>query len=163
VLATLVAEMNSMTATAKQVTCSRPRWQTRWLLVVVEFVVAVNAVGGAVWGLAGAKNVPREWLDGTPFHSYLIPNLILLVAVGGGMSIAALALVVRHRLAPEVSVAAALILVVWITAQVLIIVPDGGFSWLQPTMFAAGLVIAALGWRLRRQRQELAGGGRSQI
>jgi hypothetical protein len=155
--------MNSMTATAEQVTCSRPRWQTRWLLVVVEFVVAVNAVGGAVWGLAGAKNVPREWLDGTPFHSYVIPSVILFVAVGGGMTTAALALVVRHRLAPEISIAAALVLVVWITAQVLIIVPDGGFSWLQPTMFAAGLFMAVLGWRLRRQRQERPGGGRNQL
>jgi hypothetical protein len=129
---------------------------------VVEFVVAVNAVGGAVWGLAGAKNVPREWLDGTPFHSYVIPSVILFVAVGGGMTTAALALVVRHRLAPEVSIAAALVLVVWITAQVLIIVPNGGFSWLQPTMFAAGLFMAGLGWRLRRQRQESDGGGRNQ-
>jgi hypothetical protein len=149
--------MNGITATAQNVTRSRPEWQTRWLLVAIELVVAVNAVGGAVWGLAGAKNVPREWLDGMPFHSYLIPSLTLLVAVGGGMSMAALALVVRHRLAPEVSVAAALILVVWITAQVLIIVPDGGFSWLQPIMFAAGLFIAGLGWRLRRQRHESAG------
>jgi hypothetical protein len=154
--------MFAVTATAQHLTRSRPEWQARWLLVAVELVVAVNAVGGAVWGLAGAKNVPREWLDGTPFHSYVIPSLILLVAIGGGMSMAVLALIVR-RLAPEVSVAAALVLLVWITAQVLIIVPDGGFSWLQPTMFAAGLVIAGLGWRLRRQRQELAGGGRSQI
>jgi hypothetical protein len=130
---------------------------------VVEFVVAVNAVGGAVWGLAGAKNVPREWLDGTPFHSYVIPSVILFVAVGGGMTTAALALVVRHRLAPEISIAAGLVLVVWITAQVLIIVPDGGFSWLQPMMFAAGLFMAVLGWRLRRQRQEWPGGGRNQL
>lgn len=151
-----------MTATAQHVTRSRPEWQARWLLIAVELVIAVNAVGGAVWGLAGAKNVPRQWLEGTPFHSYVIPSLILLVAVGGGMMMAALALVVRHRLAPEVSIAAAFVLVIWITAQVLIIVPDGGFSWLQPTMFVAALFIAELGWRLRRRRQESPEGGRNQ-
>ena len=32
----------------------------------------------------------------------------------------------------------------------MIIVPHGGFSWLQPTMFAAGLLVAVLGRRLRR-------------
>ena len=109
-------------------TSSRPQWRASWLLVAVELVVAINAFGGAVWGLAGAKNVPREWLEGTPFHSYVIPSLILLVAVGGGMTAAALTLIVRNRLAPEVSIAAAFVLLVWITAQVLIIVPDGGFS-----------------------------------
>lgn len=137
--------MIDLTATAQEVSRLRPAWRTRWLVVAGELVIAINAVGGAVWGLAGAKDVPREWLDGTPFHSYLIPSLILLVAVGGGMSMAALALVVRHRIAPEMTIAAALVLVAWIAAQVVIIVPDGGFSWLQPTMFAAGLLIAGLG------------------
>ena len=121
------------------------------MVVVIEVVVAVNAVGGAVYGLAGANNVPREWLDGTPFDSYVIPSLILLVGVGGGMSVAALALLTRLRYAAELSVAAGVILVGWIGTQVLIIVPDGGFSWLQPTMFAAGLLVAALGWRLRHE------------
>ena len=127
-----------------------PAQTIRWLLVLIESVIAVNAVGGAVWGLAGAKNVPREWLEGTPFDSYVIPSLILLVGVGGGMTVAVLALLVRRRHAPELTIAAGLVLVGWIAAQVMIIVPRGGFSWLQPTMFAAGLLVAVLGWRLRR-------------
>jgi hypothetical protein len=146
-----------MTTTAHRVTVSSPARSTRWLLVGVEAVIAVNAVGGAIWGLSGAKNVPRQWLEGTPFDSYLIPSLVLLVGVGGGMTLAAVALLARHRFAPEITVAAGAILVGWITTQVLIIVPDGGFSWLQPIMFAAGLFIAGLGWRLRRQRHESAG------
>jgi hypothetical protein len=121
----------------------------RWLLLVVELVVAVNAVGGAIWGLAGAENVPRGWLEGTPFDSYVVPSLILLVAIGGGMGAAALALFVRHRLAAELAVAAGLILIGWITVQVLMIVPNGGFSWLQPAMLAAGALLAAVGWQLR--------------
>jgi len=124
--------------------------QIRWPLVLIELVIAVNALGGAVWGLAGAENVPREWLEGTPFDSYLIPSLILLVGVGGGMTVAAVALLTRRCYAPELTIAAGLVLVGWIATQVMIIVPHGGFSWLQPTMFAAGLFVAALGWRLRR-------------
>jgi hypothetical protein len=33
----------------------------RHVLIAVELVVAANAYGGAWWGFAGAKNVPREW------------------------------------------------------------------------------------------------------
>ena len=123
----------------------------RWLLFTIEATVAVNAVGGAIWGLDGARNVPREWLDGTPFDSYVVPSLILLIAIGGGMGTAAATLLARRRRAAEFSIAAGLILIGWITVQLLMIAP-GGVSWLQPTMLATGLLVAALGWRLRRVR-----------
>jgi hypothetical protein len=123
-----------------------------WLLLSLETGIALNAVGGAIYGLAGADEIPREWLAGTPFDSYTIPSLILLVAVGGGMSLAALALLAGRRLAPELAVGAGLILCAWITAQVVVIVPDGGFSWLQPAMFAAGVLVMRLAERLRHQR-----------
>jgi hypothetical protein len=145
----VAAGASYMTTTAREHLLSQAK-RSRWLLVFIEFGIAVNAVGGAVWGLAGAKNVPREWLEGTPFDSYVIPSLILLVGVGGGMTVAAVALLTRRRYAAEVTIAAGLVLVGWIATQVTIIVPNGGFSWLQPTMFAAGLLVAAFGWRLRR-------------
>jgi hypothetical protein len=148
-----------VTTTAHRVALSPSTRKTRWLLIAVELAIAVNAYGGAWWGLAGAENVPREWLDGTPFDSYVIPSLILLVGVGGGMTAAAAALLSRYREAAEVSMAAGFILVVWIAVQVLMIAPNGGISWLQPTMFTAGVLVAALGWRLRRAKD--ARGGRS--
>ena len=124
---------------------------TRRVLICVESLVALNAYGGAWWGLAGAKDVPPEFLEGTPFDSYVVPSLFLLVGVGGGMTVAAVTLLLRQRHAAELSVAAGLVLILWITAQVALIVPNGGFSWLQPTMFAAGLLVTGLGWRLRRR------------
>jgi hypothetical protein len=119
-------------------------------LLFLEGVIALNAVGGAVYGLAGAEGVPREWLDGTPFRSYAIPSLILLVTVGGGMALAWSLMLVDSSWAPEAAIAAGLILVGWIVVQVGVIVPDGGFSWLQPTMLAAGLLVSWLGLRLGR-------------
>jgi hypothetical protein len=145
-----------LTATAPEPV---PAQRIPWLLVFIESVIAVNALGGAVWGLAGAKNVPREWLEGTPFDSYVIPSLILLVGIGGGMTFAAVGLLTRRPYAPEVTIGAGLVLVAWIATQVIIIVPDGGFSWLQPTMFAAGLLVAALGWRLRHNEIPSQGEG----
>lgn len=126
----------------------------RRLLFTIEAIVAVNAFGGATWGLAGAKDVPREWLEGTPLDSYVVPSLILLIAIGGGMGAAATALLINHRRALELSIAAGLILIGWIVVQVLMIAPNGGVSWLQPTMFAAGVLVAALGWQLREARPQ---------
>jgi hypothetical protein len=118
------------------------------LLILIELFIAANALGGSIFGLAGARGVPREWLEGSPFESYVVPSLILLVAVAGGMTVAASALIVRHRRAAEISIGAGLVLLGWIVVQVLII----PFSWLQPAFFAGGLVVVALGWRLRNGR-----------
>ena len=113
-----------------------PRW-TRRTLVALQLLVAVNAIGGSIYAFGGAPDVPREWLEGTPFDSYLVPGVILLVAVGGAMTVAAGSLLLRHPRAPEASIGAGLVLIGWITVQMLIIVPDGGFSLLQPTMLIA--------------------------
>lgn len=53
--------------------------------------MALNAFGGGVYGMSGAQNVPREWLEGSPFDDYFVPALILFVGVGGSMSAAAIA------------------------------------------------------------------------
>src|SRR5690606_40846071 len=55
----------------------------RLALAVLLGFIALNALGGAVYGLAGAEGVPLEWLEGSPFDSYVVPSLILLLAVGG--------------------------------------------------------------------------------
>ena len=52
--------------------------------------MAVNAVGGGCYGLAGAKGVPVEWLVGSPFADYSVPSLILLIVVGGSSLAAAI-------------------------------------------------------------------------
>ncbi len=63
----------------------------RYTLGLVLFLVAINAFAGGYYGMAGAKNVPLEWLTGSPFHSYFLPGLILFLAVGGSALFAAIA------------------------------------------------------------------------
>jgi hypothetical protein len=116
-------------------------------LVILQLILFVNACGGAVYGLAGAKAIPRSWLEGSPFQSYVIPSLFLLIAVGGSMLVATVlwllgCRVADGRWAPWASIAAGSILVGWIVAQVAMI---GYVSWMQPACFVAGLAIAALG------------------
>jgi hypothetical protein len=115
------------------------------LLLILEIVTAANAIGGGIYGLLGAEGVPPEWLDGSPFETYLIPSLVLLVVVGGTMAVAAAALLVHHRCAPELSIAAGVVLLVWLAIEMLII----PLSWLQPVFLVVALLVIGLGIRAR--------------
>lgn len=137
---------------------------TKITLVVLQLILFVNACGGAWYGLAGARDIPASWLEGSPFQSYLIPSLFLLIAVGGSMLLATVLWLLGSRVAggrraPWASIAAGSILVGWIVAQVAMI---GYVSWMQPACFVAGLAIAALGvvaLRLRSRPRDGAGVG----
>lgn len=112
---------------------------------------AVNALAGGVYGLLGAKGIPRSWLDGSPFHDYFVPSLILVVVVGGALSAAAIAVWRGARNANVIATAAGVITIGWIVVQLAII---GFVSWLQPFVAVMGITILALA---RRHRPTLAG------
>ena len=123
--------------------------RVKTVLIAIQLLMAANAVGGGIYGLSGAKDVPTAWLEGSPFHTYTVPSLFLLTVIGGGMVVATAAWLLRRRIAPWLSLGMGVILMSWIAAQVAII---SYVSWMQPASFAAGLAITALAlWALRRE------------
>ncbi len=121
----------------------------RRALVGLLALVAVNAVGGGLYGLSGAPEVPVAWLAGSPFADYTVPSLCLLGLVGG-LALAAAVVVARRR--PGGRALAALaggVLIAWIVVQVGVI---GPVSWLQPAMLVAGVAIVALATGLDDRR-----------
>ena len=106
---------------------------------------ALNAIGGGYYGLSGAAGVPTEWLEGSPFSDYFIPSLILLVVVGGSFVIAAIVVFAGLRIARVAALAAGLVVLGWLVAQVAII---GYVSWMQPTTAVAGVLVLLLAWLL---------------
>ncbi|RNI31523.1 hypothetical protein EFB08_03110 [Rufibacter latericius] len=102
-------------------------------------LVAVNAFGGGYYGMAGAENIPAQWLKGSPFQDYFIPSLILFVCVGGSALAVATPPFWHHWLARTSAFICGVILLLWISIQVAII---GFVSWLQPaTTIAAFLIL----------------------
>jgi hypothetical protein len=91
---------------------------------------ALNAFGGGYYGLSGAEGVPTQWLKGSPFTDYIVPSLILIVVVGGSFLMAAIAVFTGLRIARRTAVAAGLVVLGWLAAQLAII---GYVSWMQPT------------------------------
>lgn len=106
---------------------------------------ALNAFGGGYYGLSGAKGVPTEWLEGSPFSDYTFPSVILLAVVGGTFLVAAVTVFVRSRIARASALTAGTVVLVWIVVQVTII---GYVSWMQPTTAIGGLLVLLLAWLL---------------
>jgi hypothetical protein len=128
---------NMMVTTSKQST----EKLLRYILGSVLILVAINAFGGGYYGMAGAKNVPVEWLKGSPFHNYFIPGLFLFIVIGGSALISAIAVFRRHHMANKAALICGIIILLWLAIQVAII---GYISWLQPTTAIAAIFILIL-------------------
>ena len=126
-----------------------PAMAIRYSLGALLVFGAVNAFGGGYYGLSGAKGVPTEWLNGSPFPDYFVPSLILLVVVGGSFIVAAMAVFAGLRIARLAALAAGIVVLGWLAVQLAII---GYVSWMQPTTAIAGLLVLVLGSRLPQFR-----------
>jgi len=117
----------------------------RYSLGALLFFGAMNAFAGGYFGLSGAKGVPTEWLRGSPFRDYFVPSLVLLVVVGGSLTVAAIAVFTGLRVARLVALTAGIVVLGWLAVQLPII---GYVSWMQPTTAIAGVLVVVLGWLL---------------
>lgn len=113
-------------------------------------LIALNAFGGGLYGMLGARGVPRDLLRGSPFPDYFVPSLALFVLVGGSMSLAVTLLLRHHRLAREATFLAVLVLFGWLSIQLLAI---GYVSPLQPAVAVAGLLALVLLFSIRDPRE----------
>ena len=123
--------------------------------VVLAFILglaALNALGGAFYGLTGAPDIPRAWLAGTPFHDYFVPSFVLLAVVGGSLSFAAVAVAAKAQSARGAAFLAGIVLLAWIAVQVAMI---GYVSLLQPISAATAFLVTAMSTGLPHARQSV--------
>ena len=91
-------------------------------LLLVLFLL--NGLGGVLGGIGVMREIlpfPEVWLQGTPFHSYFIPGLILCVVVGGSQLAAAFVLIWRYPAARTASLFAGIILTGWMASELRLI------------------------------------------
>lgn len=119
----------------------------RYSLGILLLLVAINAFAGGYYAMAGAKNVPTEWLRGSPFSNYFIPGLFLFIVVGGLALLAAIFIFRHHRLALKAAYVSGTIILLWLLIQVTII---GYVSWMQPTTAIAAVIIILLTTQLKK-------------
>lgn len=95
--------------------------------------------------MAGAKDIPVAWLQGSPFHNYFIPSIVLFVVVGGSALLAAILVFRKQKAARKAGFISGILILLWLAAQVAII---GYVSWMQPVTAIAALLILLLTWQL---------------
>lgn len=113
----------------------------RYLISILFLFIALNAFGGGLYGISGAKDIPIQWLESSPFKNYFIPSLILLIVVGGSCLAASISVFKKFKYERFASFFSSVIILVWITVQVLII---GYVSWMQPAIAGIGLILLIL-------------------
>jgi len=127
----------------------RRRSLSRYLLGGLLAFGALNAFAGGYYGMSGAKGVPTEWLEGSPFDDYFVPGPALFAVVGGSFLVAAIAGFAELPHARAASLGAVAILFGWLVIETLVI---GYVSWMQPATAAGGLVILLLAWNRSPRR-----------
>jgi len=100
----------------------------------------------------GSIGFPAGWIEATPFGSYLVPGLYLLVVNGFGMLVLVGLIVRRHWSAPWLTGVLGTGLVIWILVQ-LVVMPE--FSFLQAIFGAVGLGLVAISVAWLRSTEQL--------
>ena len=121
-----------------------PQQATRNTLLAVEAFVALTAFAGGIAlmlgalipGLSAAITPPAEYLENSPFSSYLVPGMVLALVLGGIHAIAFVLLLRRRPSALFAAAAAGYAALIWIFVQMMVI----PFSFLQAVYFMAGAV-----------------------
>lgn len=124
------------------------------VIVGLELVLSVGALFGGALLVAGPDGhllgMPQSLLSRSPFTSFLIPGLLLFVALGLLPLAASVLTMVRSRVAPFVTFVAGATVVGWITVEMVMLAGFGSLAW--AAYLVLGTSIAALGVAAVRNR-----------
>ena len=134
-------------------TVERPHYAG--VAIIVEVATALLAIPVGLSFVADpsgrAMQLPAGWIEATPFGSYLIPGLYLLLVNGLGMLALAALTLMRSWLAPWLTATLGVGMIIWILVQIVVMPETMILTW----VFLAvgfGLGFVALLW-LRRTGQ----------
>jgi hypothetical protein len=121
-------------------------------LGVLQVLTGLGAVAGGL-GLAldpsgSSVGMPLDMLKSTPFSTFFMPGIVLLLVIGLGNLVGATASFTRYRYAGDIAIALGFFLIAWILLQVYWF---AGFHWLHAMYLVIGLLELTLGWLLRKE------------
>jgi hypothetical protein len=126
-----------------------------WIAVALEVFTGIFAVPVG-WSFiqdptGNALGIPQGWIEATVFGSYLIPGLYLLTMNGAAMFGLAALTAARHWLAPWLTGALGVGMIIWIAVEIITLPQTMILTWV---FLAVGFVVGfiALFW-LRRTGQ----------
>jgi hypothetical protein len=121
------------------------------VLAILQIFIGIGAVAGGLAMISDPSGalleMPLEMLEHTPFGSFLVPGIVLLVVNGLGSLVGTVFSLLRHRYAGVIAILLGGFLILWIVVQVVLI---RGFHWLHALYLALGVAELVLGWLLHR-------------
>ena len=117
-------------------------------LGALQAFIGVTAIAGGfrlVSNPNGTLDIPIEWLNNSPFTSYLIPGLVLLVVIGFGNVLATIVSFLKMRCAGGIAIILGTFLILFMTIEVWFV---GLRNFLQPLYFILGAIVLVLGLKL---------------
>jgi menaquinone-dependent protoporphyrinogen oxidase len=137
-----------------------PSRAQHWLLTALCLVTAVTAIGGgatlALRPDGSLMEASPAMLSFSPFSSFLVPGLLLLIVIGFGNAFASFVVARRLRSAPYVAALAGAALFIWISVEMILL---RTLHWLQFAYLAVAALILFEAWQLylprRRHAQQM--------
>jgi hypothetical protein len=107
------------------------------VLSILQLLVGLSAIISGYGIVMGhGLGMPLNWLDGSPFHSYLIPGLVLFFIVGGSYVLSSVTTWMSHQYAPQMASIAGFGIMIWIFTEMYIVRQS---HWLQILYFSIGI------------------------
>jgi hypothetical protein len=132
----------------------------RYTLILLDAFLAITAIAGGIGLLTGAIAPGVDLLQGSPFTSYTIPGLALLIIVGGSALVATGLMVRLPHLGVLASGISGLMIIGFEIVEVLVVGSDPGVARnLQIFYFTLGLLIALLASALWMAQRRVTIGG----
>ena len=105
-----------------------------WIAVVLELITGTLAIPVGIQFItdpSGASlGIPQGWIEATPFGTYLVPGFYLLLVNGFGMLALAALTVWRHWLAPWLTGALGVGMIIWIGVQIAVMPETMILTWI---------------------------------
>jgi hypothetical protein len=145
VLSLAVAWLLLHSLAAARTTALSPAWPHRdwaaWLMAGLAVLIAAASAFGGIRLIHDGLGMPADYLTATPFSSWVLPGLALLIGVTVPQLAAAILIAAGHRWALPVSYLAGAALVAWILIQLLVM---QRYFFLQPVIAVLGIAELAL-------------------
>ncbi len=131
---------------------TRRGWRA-WLLTGIALFLTAAAIFGGTQLVRDGFGMPLSWLRQTPFTSWTLPGIALLIGVAMPQLTVALLIATTRRVALAASYLAGFTLIAWIAVQMLVL---QRYFFLQPVIAGFGVaeILLARAWQhLARRRQ----------
>lgn len=125
----------------------------RIAVIILLLITGLNALATGYGFMADPTGqvlgMTTEYLQFSPFETFLIPGIILFCVMGVFSTVAAIMAIKQKKCYPVLTIVEGCFLTGWIVIQIMMV---RDFNWLHGTFLGVGLILILFGKKLRDKR-----------